>query len=236
MEVLPAVDVMGGECVQLVQGERGRATGYGDPLACARRWVDGGAHWLHVINLDGAFGAARANADVVRRLVSETGIDVELGGGIRSLADATGWLDAGAERVILGTHAVENPDALRWLSREYGPERVMAGVDARGTEIAVSGWQETRGNYLRWAELFVEQGAGSLLYTNVAVEGLQQGIDPEPVRALIEAVPCPVVIAGGVTSVEDIRVIRELGAAGVVLGSALYSGRLTLAGALEAAA
>ena len=92
--------------------------GSGDPLACARRWVDEGARWLHVINLDGAFGAARANADVVRRLVAETGVAVELGGGIRSLEDATGWLDAGVDRVILGTHAVENPDALRWLSRE----------------------------------------------------------------------------------------------------------------------
>ena len=236
MEILPAVDVMGGECVQLVQGERGRATGYGDPLACARRWVDEGARWLHVINLDGAFGTASSNADVVRRLVSETGIDVELGGGIRSLADAAGWLDAGAERVILGTHAVENPDALRWLSKEYGSERVMAGVDARGSEITVAGWRETRGNYLRWAEVFVEQGAGSLLYTNVGVEGLQQGIDPEPVRALVETVRCPVVVAGGVTTVDDVRTLRELGAAGVVLGSALYSGRITLAVALEAAA
>ena len=236
MEVLPAVDVMGGECVQLVQGERSQATGYGDPLACARRWIGEGARRLHVINLDGAFGEARANADVVRRLVDETGVGVQLGGGIRSLQDAAGWLDAGVDRVILGTHAVEHPDALRWLSREYGSERVMAGVDARGSEIAVAGWQETRGNYLRWAEVFVEQGAGALLYTNVSVEGLQRGIDPAPVRALIEAVPVPVVVAGGITTVEDVRVLRDLGAAGVVLGSALYSGRITLAGALEAAA
>ena len=236
MEVLPAVDVMGGECVQLVQGERSQATGYGDPLACARRWIAEGARRLHVINLDGAFGEARANADVVRRLVDETGVGVQLGGGIRSLQDAAGWLDAGVDRVILGTHAVEHPDALRWLSREYGSERVMAGVDARGSEIAVAGWQETRGNYLRWAEVFVEQGAGALLYTNVSVEGLQRGIDPAPVRALIEAVPVPVVVAGGITTVEDVRVLRDLGAAGVVLGSALYSGRITLAGALEAAA
>lgn len=236
MEVLPAVDVMGGECVQLVQGERGRATVYGDPLACARRWIDEGARWLHVVNLDGAFGEAQANADVVRRLVSETGVRVELGGGIRSLEDATGWLDAGVDRVILGTHAVENPDSLRWLSREYGPERVMAGVDARGSEIAVAGWRETRGNYLRWAEVFVEQGAGALLYTNVAVEGLQQGIDPAPVRALVESVPVPVVVAGGVTTPGDVRVLKEIGAAGAVLGSALYAGRISLAEAREAAA
>src|SRR5690606_28589151 len=121
-------------------------------------------------------------------------------------------------RIILGTHAVNQPDSIRWLSREYGPERVMASVDARGSELAVEGWRETRGNYLRWAEVFIEQGAGSLLYTNVAVEGLQRGIDLEPVRALIEFVPCPVVVAGGVTTAEDVRLLRGLGAAGAVLG------------------
>lgn len=236
MEVLPAVDVMDGRCVQLVQGDRDRATVYGDPIACALRWCETGARWLHVVNLDGAFGEARANAAVIRRLVSETGVRVELGGGIRSLTDAAAWLDTGVERVILATYAVEHPDALRWLSTEYGSERVMAGVDARGSEIAVAGWQEGRGNYLRWAEVFVEQGAGSLLYTNVSVEGLQQGIDPGPVRALIASVPCPVVVAGGITTVGDVRTLRWLGAAGAVLGSALYAGRLALPDAMEAAA
>ena len=235
MEIFPAVDVMGGQCVQLVQGERERATHYGDPLACARRWCDEGATALHVINLDGAFGTARENVALIRELVRETGAFVELGGGIRSLDDGAAWLDAGVARVILGTYAVEQPDALRWLSKEYGSERVMAGVDARGTELAIAGWQETRGNYLRWAEVFLEMGAGALLYTNVAVEGLQQGIDPVPIQALLEAVACPVVVAGGVTTVEDVRVLRELGAAGIVLGSALYSGRITLSSALEAA-
>ncbi len=234
MEIFPAVDVMDGHCVQLVQGERERATQYGDPLTCARRWCDEGARALHVINLDGAFGAARKNVALIRELVRETGAFVELGGGIRSLEDAAGWLDAGVARVILGTHAVEQPDVLRWLAKEYGSERVMAGVDARGTEIAVAGWQETKGNYLRWAEVFVEMGAGSLLYTNVSVEGLQQGIDPGPVRALLETVPCPVVVAGGVSSGEDVRALRDLGAAGAVLGSALYAGRVTLTEALEA--
>lgn len=234
MEIFPAVDVMDGHCVQLVQGERERATRYGDPLDCARRWCGEGATGLHVVNLDGAFGASSKNADLIRGITSETGAFVELGGGIRSLEDAAGWLDSGVDRVILGTYAVEEPDALRWLSREYGPERVMAGVDARGTEIAVAGWQETKGNYLRWAEVFVEMGVGSLLYTNVSVEGLQQGIDPTPVKSLLETVQCPVVVAGGITSVSDVRTLRDLGSAGAVLGSALYAGRIGLAEALEA--
>ena len=234
MEIFPAVDVMDGHCVQLVQGERERVTRYGDPLACARRWCDEGAKGLHVVNLDGAFGASQANAGLIRDIIRETGAFIELGGGIRSLEDAAGWLDSGVNRVILGTYAVEQPDALRWLSREYGPERVMAGVDARGTEIAVAGWQETKGNYLRWAEVFVEMGAGTLLYTNVSVEGLQQGIDPIPVTALLEIVSCPVVVAGGITSVSDVRTLRDLGADGAVLGSALYAGRISLSEALEA--
>ena len=204
MEIYPAVDVMDGHCVQLVQGERERVTRYGDPLACARRWCDEGAKGLHVVNLDGAFGASQANAGLIRDIIRETGAFIELGGGIR------------------------------WLSREYGPERVMAGVDARGTEIAVAGWKETKGNYLRWAEVFVEMGAGTLLYTNVSVEGLQQGIDPIPVTALLEIVSCPVVVAGGITSVSDVRTLRDLGADGAVLGSALYAGRISLSEALEA--
>ncbi len=235
MEIYPAVDVMDGHCVQLVQGERERATRYGEPLDCARRWCGEGATGLHVVNLDGAFGASRKNADLIRGIVRETGAFIELGGGIRTLEDAAGWLDAGVDRVILGTYAVEQPDALRWLSREYGPERVMAGVDARGSEIAVAGWQETKGNYLRWAEVFVEMGAGSLLYTNVSVEGLQQGIDPAPVRDLLQTVRCPIVVAGGISSAADVRSLRDLGAAGAVLGSALYAGRFRLTEALEAA-
>ncbi|HOV68057.1 MAG TPA: 1-(5-phosphoribosyl)-5-[(5-phosphoribosylamino)methylideneamino]imidazole-4-carboxamide isomerase, partial [Methanoregulaceae archaeon] len=212
-----------------------RATRYGDPLDCARRWCDEGATALHVVNLDGAFGASQKNAELIRALIRETGAYIELGGGIRSLGDAAGWLDSGVDRVILSTFAVEQPDSLRWLSREYGPERVMAGVDSRGTEIVVAGWREAKGNYLRWAEVFVEMGAGSLLYTNVSVEGLQRGIDPAPVRALLETVPCPVVVAGGITSTADLRALHGLGAAGAVLGSALYSGRIGLAEALEAA-
>ncbi|MBP7299845.1 MAG: 1-(5-phosphoribosyl)-5-[(5-phosphoribosylamino)methylideneamino]imidazole-4-carboxamide isomerase, partial [Methanoculleus sp.] len=183
MEIYPAVDILEGRCVQLVQGRRDAATVYGDPLAWARRWLDQGADGLHVVNLDGAFGKAKRNADLIRRLAGETETFIELGGGIRSVEDAAGWLDAGVDRVIVSTLAVREPEVVRRLADEFGSERVMVGIDARGGEVVIEGWERPAGNYLSWAERFESLGAGSLLYTNVDVEGLQQGIDIAPIEA-----------------------------------------------------
>lgn len=236
MRVFPAVDVLEGRCVQLVQGRREKATFYGDPDRCAWRWIREGADALHLINLDGAFGASGKNAALIRRLIQETGVMVELGGGIRSREDAVAWLDTGVDRIILGTLAIRDPSLIGLLSGEYGPERIMAGVDTRGGQVVIEGWRESSGEYLTWAKEFVAQGAGALLFTNVDVEGLEQGIQPEPVAALLREVDIPVVVAGGVSSIADVHLLRTLGASGVVLGSALYSGKITLREALEAAA
>lgn len=235
MRVFPAVDVLDGSCVQLVQGKRETATRFGKPLDCAVRWRDGGADSLHVINLDGAFGRSSKNAGLIAEIVRETGMEIELGGGIRTYEDAAGWLGMGVERIILGTAAVEDRDLIRRLARSFGSNRVMAGVDARAGQIAVEGWEETRGDYLAWARMFEDEGAGSLLYTNVDVEGLQKGIRSEPAARLIQSVGIPVVVAGGISSPGDIRELKRIGAYGVVLGSSLYSGRISLNDALEAA-
>jgi len=232
--VYPAVDILGGKCVQLVQGRRETATVYGDPLDCARRWIRAGAGALHVINLDGAFGESGTNAGIIRNILRETGIFVQLGGGIRSLGDARAWLDLGVDRVILGTLAVREPGAVGTLAREAGPSRVMASVDARAGRVVVEGWQVAGGDYLEWARRFEELGAGSLLYTNVDVEGLEKGIRREPVERLLGATGLPVVVAGGISALGDIGVLRDLGAAGVVLGSALYSGKIDLGKAIAA--
>ena len=230
--VYPAVDILGGKCVQLVQGKRETATVFGDPLGCARRWIRAGAEALHVINLDGAFGASGTNAGIIREILRETGVFMQLGGGIRSLEDARGWLGLGVDRVILGTLAVREPGAVTTLAGEAGPSRVMASVDARGGRVVVEGWREAGGDYLEWARRFEKFGAGSLLYTNVDVEGLQQGIRKEPVERLLAATGLPVVVAGGITGLADIGVLKGLGAAGVVLGSALYSGKIDLGKAI----
>jgi len=233
MKIFPAVDILGGKCVQLVQGKRESATAYGDPFACATRWLKLGATALHVVNLDGAFGTASKNAGLIRELITKTGVEIELGGGIRSVDDARNWLETGVDRVIISTLATREPECIRILSREFGKERVMPGVDAKGGQIAVHGWQETAGDYIGWAKRFEELGAGSLLYTNVDVEGLQQGVRIEPVKQLIDAVTIPVVVAGGVSARSDVAALKAAGAAGAVLGSALYSGKITLVDALE---
>ena len=233
MKIFPAVDILGGKCVQLVQGKRESATAYGDPFACATRWLDLGATALHVVNLDGAFGTASKNAGLIKDLIKKTGVEIELGGGIRSVDDARNWLETGVDRVIISTLATRDPGCIRTLSREFGKERVMPGVDAKGGQIAVHGWQETAGDYIGWAKRFEELGAGSLLYTNVDVEGLQQGIRIDPVKQLIDAVTIPVVVAGGVSARSDVAALKAAGAAGAVLGSALYSGKIKLVDALE---
>ena len=233
MRIFPAVDILGGRCVQLVQGRRESAKVFGDPLSCATLWLDQGADALHVVNLDGAFGSSAKNAELIMELIKKTGVEIELGGGIRSLEDAARWLNTGVSRIIISTLATRKPESVRILADEYGSERVMAGVDAKGGQIAVQGWQETAGDYLEWAQRFEVLGAGSLLYTNVDVEGLQQGVRFEPVRHLIDTVHIPVVVAGGVSARRDIAGLRDAGAFGAVLGSALYSGKITLKEALE---
>jgi phosphoribosylformimino-5-aminoimidazole carboxamide ribotide isomerase len=233
MKIFPAVDILGGRCVQLVQGNRDNATWYGDPSACALRWIEEGADALHVINLDGAFGSAEKNVSLIRSLVRETGVMIQLGGGIRTLPDAASWLEAGVDRVILGTAGIRNPDLIHDLAREFGSHRIMAGVDARGGDVVIEGWQQTAGDYITWARRFQERGAGALLYTNVEIEGLQAGIHTEPIRKLLEAVHIPVVVAGGISSRADLRILREMGVDGAVLGSALYCGKITLQEAWE---
>ena len=234
MRIFPAVDILGGQCVQLVQGKQESATVFGDPLSCATRWLDQGADALHVVNLDGAFGNASGNARLITDLVRKTGVEIELGGGIRSIEDAAHWLDIGVTRIIIVTLATEKPESIQALAGEYGSGCVMAGVDAKGGQIAVHGWQKTAGDFLEWAHRFEELGAGSLLYTNVDVEGLQGGVRFEPVRRLIGAVHIPVVVAGGISARSDVTGLREAGAYGAVLGSALYSGKIALKDALEA--
>jgi phosphoribosylformimino-5-aminoimidazole carboxamide ribotide isomerase len=234
MKIFPAIDILGGSCVQLVQGKRNTATIYGDPLTCAEQWLSEGAEALHIVNLDGAFGSATANAEQIRRVITNTDVEIQLGGGIRSLDDARGWLETGIERVILSTFAVSNPDCLTTLSEEYGSYRIMAGTDAKNGQIVIDGWERQAGDYLDWADIFIRKGAGALLYTNVNVEGLCNGIEDLPVHKLTKRVSVPVVVAGGITTPTDIQTLRDAGASGIVLGSALYSGKITMKQAMEA--
>ncbi|WP_049969211.1 1-(5-phosphoribosyl)-5-[(5-phosphoribosylamino)methylideneamino]imidazole-4-carboxamide isomerase [Haladaptatus cibarius] len=232
--VVPAVDMQNGEVVQLVQGEKGTETTYGDPVEAAEQWIAQGAETLHLVDLDGAFDGERKNADAVDAILNAADVNVQLGGGIRTAEDAFSLLSRGVDRVILGTAAIENPDIVAEISEEY-PGSVMVSLDAKDGEVLVSGWTESTGlDPAEAARKYEELGAGAILFTDVDVEGQMDGVQTDPVRRVAEAVEIPVVASGGVTTVEDVVTLRETGAAAVVVGSALYQGAFTLADARDA--
>jgi len=232
-EVIPAVDMQDGAVVQLVQGERGTGTEYGDPVAAAERWVAAGARTLHLVDLDGAFEGERANAAAVEAIVEAVDVPVQLGGGIRTAADATDLLDRGVDRVILGTAAVEEPELVGEISAA-SPGRVMVSLDAKDGEVVVSGWTEGTGlDPAEAAARYEELGAGAILFTDVDVEGQQAGVQTDVTGRVADAVDIPVVASGGVASLDDVATLRDAGAAAVVVGTALYEGTFTLAAAMD---
>jgi phosphoribosylformimino-5-aminoimidazole carboxamide ribotide isomerase len=227
-EVIPAVDLQDGEVVQLVQGERGTERRYGDPVEAATRWIDAGAQTLHLVDLDGAFEGERQNAAAIESVLEAVDVPVQLGGGIRTEADALDLLAAGVERVIMGTAALETPELVERVSDEY-PEGVLVSLDAKGGEVVVSGWTEGTGlDPAEAASRYEELGAAGILFTNVDVEGTQEGVRTEPVERVVDAVDVPVVASGGVASIADVRALESVGAAAVVVGTALYEGAFTL--------
>ena len=233
-EVIPAVDLQGGQVVQLVGGERGSGTKYGDPVAAAKRWVEAGAETLHIVDLDGAFEGERINAEAVSRVLAATDVSVQLGGGIRSAADARSLLARGVDRVILGTAAIENPEIVAELADEY-PESVVVSLDAKAGEVVVAGW--TEGTEIEPADAareYEKQGAAAILFTDIDVEGRLEGVATDPISRVAEVVPIPVIASGGVATIDDIRALREAGADAAVVGSALYEERFTLAEAIAA--
>lgn len=234
-DIFPAVDLRGGRCVQLVQGVPGsEVVSLDDPLGQALRWVEMGANHLHIIDLDGAIEGVRLNAPILKRIVEELDVFVQVGGGIRSRSDVAEVLDTGVDRVILGTMALRDPPVVMRLSDEYGPDRIMVALDVRNGMVTSEGWQRTlEFNAIELGMVFESFGAGSILFTNIDTEGQQRGVDPEPTRELVEAVSIPVVAAGGVSSLNDIKLLSEAGAAGAVIGTAIYTGVLDLRAALD---
>jgi phosphoribosylformimino-5-aminoimidazole carboxamide ribotide isomerase len=235
-EVVPAVDVQDGQVVQLVGGERDTGKAYGDPVEAAQRWVAAGARTLHLVDLDGAFEGERANADAIAAVVDavDPAVDVQLGGGIRTVEDATALLETGVDRVILGTAAVENPDIVAEISDSY-PGTVLVSLDAKDGEVVVSGWTEGTGlNPAAAAERYADLGAGGILFTDVDVEGQLAGVRTDAVERVVDAVDIPVVASGGVATIADIRALKDAGASAVVVGTALYEGEFTLEEAIDA--
>ncbi|TRZ69147.1 MAG: 1-(5-phosphoribosyl)-5-[(5-phosphoribosylamino)methylideneamino] imidazole-4-carboxamide isomerase [Methanothrix sp.] len=234
-DVFPAVDLRGGRCVQLVGGVPGtEVVSLDDPLAQARRWVAEGADVLHIIDLDGAIEGERVNADILRRIVESLDLFVQVGGGIRSRQDVESLLDLGVDRVIMGTAALERPDMVEDLAGDFGSEKIMVALDVRGRKVTTEGWQrDLDKTAVDLGTLFQEKGAGSILFTNIDVEGQVRGVETGPVQQLVDTVDVPVIAAGGVSTVDDIIALRVAGAAGAVVGTAIYTGKLDLNEAIK---
>ena len=234
--LFPAVDLRGGKCVQLVGGVPGTEIVVLDnPLNEAERWFSEGADHLHIIDLDGAIKGKRINAPILSEIVRRLDLFIQVGGGIRTEEDVRSLLELGVDRVILGTAALENPDMVKELAEDYGSKSIMVALDVKGGKVTTEGWQKILNKRaVELGRLYQEKGAGSILFTNIDVEGQQKGIDVRPTRLLVEAVTIPVVVAGGVTSVDDVLALRDIGAAGAVAGTALYTGKLSMQDALGA--
>ena len=232
----PAVDLRGGKCVQLVGGVPGtEVVALDNPLFQAERWVAEGADHLHIIDLDGAILGKRINAPILRQMVKKLDLFIQLGGGIRREEDVSEILDIGVDRAILGTAALREPDIVSRLADRHGKERIMVALDVKKGDVTAEGWQRQMGRKaVELGRLFEEKGAGSILFTNIDVEGQQKGIDLGPTRDLVSAVGIPVVAAGGGTEIGDVLALRQAGAAGAVAGTAIYTGKLNVHQTLEA--
>lgn len=232
--VIPAVDIRKGKCVQLVQGKPGTEQIILDnPVEIACQWQDRGASWLHLIDLDGALDGKR-NVDLIQEIVEKLDIPVQVGGGIRTLQEASQLLDQGVERIILGTLAIQEEDIIPQLAKEYGSERIMISLDSKNQKVVVKGWTETTG--IRASELGLKmqkKGAGSILFTNVDYEGLLEGFNIKPLLDLMRTVKIPIIYSGGISSLQDVKKLAETGVYGVVIGSALYKQKIIFEEALE---
>ena len=236
LTLLPAVDVSDGKAVRLIKGEAGSETDYGSPVDAARDWVRAGAEWIHLVDLDAAFGRG-SNAPLLARIVGEVGIKVELSGGIRDDASLSRALNAGAARVNLGTAALEDPEWTERVIAEHG-ERIAVGLDVRGTTLAARGWTKEGGDL--WETLARLDAAGCARYvvTDVTKDGTLSGPNIRLLTEVCRRTRAPVVASGGIAQLDDLRALVRLvpeGVEGVIVGKALYNGNFTLPEALAVA-
>lgn len=237
MILYPAIDLKEGACVRLLRGDMAQATVFNrDPAAQARAFAAAGFRWLHVVDLDGAFAGKPMNADAVRAILAAVPMPVQLGGGIRGPAAIEGWLEAGIARVVLGTLAVREPATVRDACKRF-PGRIAVGIDARGGRVAVEGWAEqSELDATELARRFEDAGVAAIVYTDIDRDGALQGVNVEATAALAEAIRIPVIASGGVASLKDLEALKARvasGIQGVIIGRALYDGRIDPAAAIR---
>ncbi|AFR28435.1 bifunctional 1-(5-phosphoribosyl)-5-((5-phosphoribosylamino)methylideneamino)imidazole-4-carboxamide isomerase/phosphoribosylanthranilate isomerase PriA [Arthrobacter sp. Rue61a] len=236
LELLPAVDIVDGQAVRLLQGEAGSETSYGTPLEAALNWQNDGAEWVHMVDLDAAFGRGN-NAALISDVVSQLNVEVELSGGLRDDESLERALELGVARVNLGTAALENPEWTRKAIDRFG-DKIAVGLDVRGTTLAGRGWTKEGGDLWEVLARLEDAGCARYVVTDVTKDGTLQGPNVELLRQMVEKTGKPVVASGGISSLEDLRVLRELvplGVEGAIVGKALYAGAFTLPEALDVA-
>jgi phosphoribosylformimino-5-aminoimidazole carboxamide ribotide isomerase len=234
--LFPAIDLKNGQCVRLEQGDMARATVFNlDPTAQARSFAAQGFEYLHVVDLDGAFAGKPMNAHAVEAMLKAVTMPLQLGGGIRDLNTIEAWLAKGVARVIIGTAAVRDPDLVKGAAKKF-PGRIAVGLDARDGKVAVEGWAETsQVTALEMAQRFEDAGVATIIFTDIARDGLLKGLNLDATIELAERISIPVIASGGFASIEDVRALlapRAKKLAGAIAGRALYDGRLDASAAL----
>jgi phosphoribosylformimino-5-aminoimidazole carboxamide ribotide isomerase len=234
-DIYPAIDLRRGHVVRLKQGDPNQETKYAnDPLIVARRWQEVGADWLHVVNLDGAFGEQGKENQIALERILTTGLKVQFGGGLRDLIGVRRALDLGVSRVVIGTAAVKNPALVEAALNAFGPEQIALGIDARDGRVRTHGWKEAAPmKAVELAQQWATQGVRWIIFTDVARDGMGSGLNLEATVQLAEKTGFHVIASGGVASLEDVRQTYEAGLSGVIIGRALYEGQVTLENALQ---
>ncbi|HEY9644201.1 MAG TPA: 1-(5-phosphoribosyl)-5-[(5-phosphoribosylamino)methylideneamino]imidazole-4-carboxamide isomerase [Coleofasciculaceae cyanobacterium] len=238
MDVIPAIDLLKGQCVRLYQGDYAQSQVFDEnPVAVARQWADQGATWLHLVDLDGAKAGHPVNQQAIEAIIRAVDVPVQVGGGLRDRPSVAALLDLGVRRVILGTVAVEQPDLVEELCQAF-PGQIVVGIDARNGKVATRGWLETSEvEAVTLAQRMADLGAAAIIYTDIHRDGTLQGPNREALRELASAIAVPVIASGGVSSVTDLLnllALEPIGVSGAIVGRALYTGDISLKEAIRA--
>lgn len=228
-QILPAIDMIGGECVRLVKGDYAQKTVYAsDPVAKAKEFETMGAKYIHLVDLDGAKAGQPVNAEIIKSIAEETTLFTEVGGGIRSMEHIEAYLDAGLQRIILGTSAVRNKSLVEEAAKKYG-KNIAVGIDAKDGMVAIEGWEEKSTiDALEFAKTMAALGVGTIIYTDISRDGMLIGPNLDAMETMAKAVDIDVIASGGVTKNSDVLDLKATGVAGVIIGKAIYTGNVDL--------
>ncbi|HZK27267.1 MAG TPA: 1-(5-phosphoribosyl)-5-[(5-phosphoribosylamino)methylideneamino]imidazole-4-carboxamide isomerase [Thermoclostridium sp.] len=234
MIVYPAIDIKDGRCVRLLQGRFEDVTIYGDdPVQMASKWVSLGAKWLHIVDLDGARDQSPNNRDIILDIVKKHSVLVQTGGGIRTMEDIDQMISAGISRAILGTSAVKSPDLVKKALLKY-PDKIAVGIDAKDGMVAIEGWEQVSSyKAVDFAKDIEQLGCRVIIYTDIDTDGMLTGPNIKAMKEMIDSVNMEVIASGGVSSLQDLKDLKEIGASGAITGKAIYTGAIDLAEALK---